>query len=79
MIICFYIFVALISNLHRFPFLIMVDAVEYRSVIKFLFLQNVPTENIIDELRNGYGDSCPSLATIYRWIGYFKGGVNIGL
>lgn len=52
----------------------MVDDVEYRSVIKFLILRGKTPAEIIKELNEGYGSEAPSTATIYRWIGYFKGG-----
>jgi histone-lysine N-methyltransferase SETMAR len=52
----------------------MVDAVEYRSVIKFLVLRHVTNDQIISQLEEAYGEDCPSHRAIYKWIALFKQG-----
>ena len=50
------------------------DKIEYRAVIKYLFLKdNMPTQ-IIDELDSVYGDSAPSSTTVKCWAAEFKCG-----
>lgn len=48
--------------------------VEYRSVIKFLVLRGKSREDIIYELKQGYGEECPSCPTIYRWYNEYRNG-----
>ena len=48
--------------------------VEYRSVIKFLVLKNIPTQEILKELQLVYKEQCPGKSTVYYWIAEFKGG-----
>ena len=48
--------------------------VEYRSVIKFLLLKNIPTQEILKELQLVYKEQCPGKSTVYYWIAEFKGG-----
>jgi histone-lysine N-methyltransferase SETMAR len=52
----------------------MVDAVEYRSVIKFLILRHVPNDQILSQLEETYGEGCPSHRALYKWIALFKQG-----
>ena len=52
----------------------MIDAVEYRSVIKFLVLRRVPNDQIFSQLEDAYGKDCPCRRTIYNWIAVFKQG-----
>ncbi|GFX52660.1 HTH_48 domain-containing protein [Trichonephila clavipes] len=48
------------------------DKIEYRAVIKYLFLKgNTPTQ-IKDELYSVYGDSAPSFTTVKFWAAEFK-------
>src|SRR5436190_21585100 len=48
------------------------DKIEYRAVIKYLFLKgNMPTQ-IKDELDSVYGDSAPSFTTVKFWAAEFK-------
>ncbi len=54
----------------------MFAEVEFRSVIRFLVLRKFKTKDIIFELVEAYGDSCPSQTTIYSWVSQFKGGRN---
>ncbi len=51
-----------------------IEAVEYRSVIKFLILRNTSNSDIIIALRDAYKEQCPSNSTMYRWINAFRGG-----
>ena len=50
------------------------NPVEYRSVIKFLVLRGLKQQEILHQLQQVYGISCPSQATIYFWIGQFLHG-----
>ena len=54
--------------------MISVTAVEYRSVIRFLFLRGKNADQIMQELQLAYGDSAPSRTTTYDWIKQFKNG-----
>ena len=54
--------------------LIKMDEVEYRSVIKFYLMLNRSPENIMKDMRQAYGEQCPSRSTISRWIALFKQG-----
>ena len=48
------------------------DKIEYRVVIKYLFLKgNTPTQ-IKDELDSVYEDSAPSFTTVKFWAAEFK-------
>ena len=49
------------------------ESVQYRSVIRFLYLKGKSREEIQVEL-NVYGEQSPSLATIKRWFNDFKAG-----
>lgn len=51
-----------------------IEAVEYRSVIKFLVLRKTPSLRIIEMLEETYGSESPSKSTVQRWINEFKGG-----
>ena len=48
------------------------ESVQYRSVIRFLFLKGKSREEIQIELSAIYGDECPSWATIKRWYNLFQ-------
>lgn len=50
------------------------DRVEYRSVIKFLVLKGVESQEILQQLTEVYQGDCPSKAVVYHWIGEFKRG-----
>ena len=51
-----------------------IDKIEYRVVIKYLFLKsNTPTQ-IEEELDYVYGDSAPSFTTVKFWAAEFKRG-----
>ena len=52
----------------------MIDAVEYRSVIKFLVLRHVPNDQIFSQLEETYGEDSPSRRAMYKWIALFKHG-----
>ncbi|GFX19402.1 HTH_48 domain-containing protein [Trichonephila clavipes] len=48
--------------------------IEYRAVIKYLFLKsNMPTQ-IKDELDSVYGDPAPSFTVVKIWAAEFKRG-----
>ena len=51
-----------------------IEAVEYRSVIKFLVLRKTPSLRIIEMLEETYGSDSPSKSTVNRWINEFRGG-----
>jgi len=50
------------------------ESVQYRSVIRFLYLKGKSREEIQVELNDVYGEQSPSLATIKRWFNDFKAG-----
>jgi histone-lysine N-methyltransferase SETMAR len=50
------------------------NPIEYRSVIKFLVLRKIDSQEIIKELQDVYGINCPSRTTVYDWIAQFKRG-----
>lgn len=50
------------------------ENVQYRSVIRFLFMKGKRREEVIADLNEVYGDDCPSTRTIFRWYSYFQGG-----
>ena len=58
---------------------VKMEKIEYRDVIKYLFLKgNTPTQ-IKDELDAVYGDSAPSFTTVKFWAAEFKRGrTNLG-
>ncbi|XP_065665495.1 protein GVQW3-like [Hydra vulgaris] len=54
------------------------DKIEYRAVIKYLFLKgNTPTQTK-DEMDSVYGDSAPSFTTVKIWAAEFKCGQSLG-
>lgn len=50
------------------------ETIQYRSVIRFLFLKGKNREEVLSELKAVYQQECPSTATIYRWFNYFQSG-----
>ena len=50
------------------------DKIEYRAVIKYLFLEGTTPTQIKDELDSVYGDSAPSFTTVKFWAAEFKCG-----
>ena len=54
--------------------IVKMEKMEYRAVIKYLFLKdNTPTQ-IKDKLDSVYGDSAPSFTTVKFWAAEFKRG-----
>ncbi|XP_071084262.1 histone-lysine N-methyltransferase SETMAR-like [Haliotis cracherodii] len=52
--------------------------VEYRAVIRYLYLKGKPGKEIHDELSDVYDDSAPSYAQVKFWVAEFKRGrVNL--
>ena len=48
--------------------------VEYRAVIRFLYLKGKTGKGIRGELADVYGSSAPSYAQVTFWVGEFKRG-----
>ena len=48
--------------------------VEYRAVIRYLYLKGKTGKEIHDELADVYGSSAPSSAQVKFWVGEFKRG-----
>ena len=48
--------------------------VEYRAVIRYLYLKRKTGQEIHCELINVYGSSAPSYAQVKFWVGEFKRG-----
>ena len=47
-----------------------------RSVMWFLWKQGKSGKEILREMREVYGDDCPSKSTVYLWIERFEDGWN---
>lgn len=52
----------------------MLETVQYRSVIRFLFLQGKTRNEVWNELKAVYQEDCPSWATVKRWFNEFQSG-----
>ncbi|KYN22438.1 hypothetical protein ALC57_05156 [Trachymyrmex cornetzi] len=50
------------------------EKIEYRAIIKFLYLKGNTSTQIKAELDAVYEDSAPSFATVKRWVAEFKRG-----
>jgi len=50
------------------------DKEQYRSVIRFLFLEGKSRSEIKERLDAVYGDSFPSMATVKNWFNEFQSG-----
>ena len=48
--------------------------VEYRAVIRYLYLKGKTSKEIHDELADVYGSSAPSYSQVKFWVGEFKRG-----
>ena len=48
--------------------------IEYRAVIRYLYLKGKTGQEIHCELTNVYGSSAPSYALVKFWVGEFKRG-----
>ena len=48
--------------------------VEYRAVIRYLYLKGKSSQEIHCDLNNVYGSSVPSYAQVKFWVGEFKRG-----
>ena len=48
--------------------------VEYRAVIRYLYLKGKTGKEILSELADVYGSSAPSYAQVKFWVGEFKRG-----
>ena len=48
--------------------------VEYRAVIRYLYLKGKTGKEIHSELASVYGSSAPSYAQVEFWVGKFKHG-----
>ena len=51
--------------------------VEYRAVIRYLYLKGKKGKEIHGELANVYGSSAPSYAQVKFWVGEFKRGTSL--
>jgi len=45
-----------------------------KAVIEFLALEDNAAKKITDRLKNVYGDSALSYASVKRWVAHFKNG-----
>ena len=71
---CVYVFCRHGNKISHISSFFQMNPVEYRSVIKFLVLRRVDSQEIIKQLRDVYGINCPSKTTVYDWIAQFKRG-----
>ncbi|GFW82718.1 HTH_48 domain-containing protein [Trichonephila clavipes] len=53
---------------------VKLERIEYRAVIKYLFLKGNTTTQIKDELDSVYGNSIPSFTLVKFWAAEFKRG-----
>ena len=51
--------------------------VEYRAVIRYLYLKGKPGKEIHGALAEVYGSSAPSYAQVKFWVGEFKRGKRL--
>ncbi|GFR78108.1 histone-lysine N-methyltransferase SETMAR [Elysia marginata] len=50
------------------------EAVEYRSVIKFLYLKGQNSTEIPQKMVQVYAEKCPNFSTVAHWVRKFKSG-----
>lgn len=50
------------------------EKIEFRSVIKYLFLKGLSGKEIFADMIETLGDQCPSYATIKNWVAEYKRG-----
>ncbi|GFR67340.1 histone-lysine N-methyltransferase SETMAR [Elysia marginata] len=50
------------------------EAVEYRSVIKFLYLKGQNSTEIHQEMAQVYAEKCPNYSAVTHWVRKFKSG-----
>lgn len=50
------------------------EKIEYRAVIRFLYLKSKTNDEIKTELDSVYGNDAPSIATVKRWTAEFRRG-----
>ena len=50
------------------------ESVQYRSIIRFLYLNGKSRDDIQVEFNDVYGEQSPSLPTIKRWFNEFNAG-----
>lgn len=50
------------------------DKIEYKAIIKYLFLKGYTPTQIKVELDDMYGDCAPSFNTVKFWVAEFKSG-----
>lgn len=47
---------------------------EYRAIIKYLYLKGLRGKQIYEDMLNTLGDQCPLYATVKNWTASFKRG-----
>ena len=50
------------------------DKIEYRAVIKYLFLKDKSSKETYDDMIETLNEACPSYSTIKSWTSNFKRG-----
>ena len=55
-------------------FKMSLESVQYRSIIRFLYLKGKSRDEIQMEFNDFYGEQSPTLPTIKRWFNEFKAG-----
>ncbi|GFW82712.1 HTH_48 domain-containing protein [Trichonephila clavipes] len=63
-----------VAQLHDVSAFVKLERIEYRAVIKYLFLKGNTTTQIKDELDSVYGNSIPSFTLVKFWAAEFKRG-----
>ena len=64
----------IILNVVNLQFSLKMQCEEYRSVIKFLYINGSSGDEILRSLQNTHGQNAPSRATVFNWIREAKWG-----
>lgn len=54
--------------------IVKIGKLEYRAIIKYLYLKGLRGKQIYEDMLNTLGDQCPSYATVKNWTASFKRG-----
>lgn len=54
--------------------IVKIEKLEYRAIIKYLYLKGLRGKEIYEDMLETLGDQCPSYATVKNWIASFKRG-----
>ena len=66
------IFIVSVDMGHRVEEGVKMEAVEYRAVIRFLFLKGRTPKETFGEMKETYGEDAPSYDVVKHWHRQFK-------